>query len=96
MYDIEFRPAVKAIHVAARGVLGGAVGASEKLRAEISRHLYAVQGFNKLTASGDEIRARLVRNCQIWQADSAPAENGDKTTVARNICDDAKWFADLY
>ncbi len=97
MYDDEFRPAVQAVHTAAQDLLRGRPNAAPELHAAISRHLLAIQGFNKLHTSGDTIRARLVRNCQEWQAaELNPDSDSAPQRMVQEIVDDTDWFVARY
>lgn len=97
MYDVEFRPAVQAVHAAAQDLLRGRASAAPELHAAISRHLPAIQGFNKLSTSGDTIRARLVRNCQEWQAaELNPNSDPAPERLVQEIAADADWFVARY
>lgn len=97
MYDFEFPPAVSAIVEGARKALDQANNVA--LRDAISRHLHEIEEFNKLTISGELMRAQLVSSCRTWLSsndDETAAAAAASRSLTLKIFEQAQWFAERY
>lgn len=98
MFDAEFGPAVRALHVAAQRFLDGEQGAASALDLAVRRYLYVIQGFDKLNVEADELRTRLISNCKTWLGFSSirPSDGATRHQIAEAICTNAKPLTDYY